>query len=177
MKIGVMSDSHDRYEGIQMAVEAFRERGVEMIIHCGDWVAPLTLQVFIKHAKELNVPIKSVFGNNDAEKARLYERNIALGSPVEFNLTDLLVFDAAGKTIGVYHGTDQNILDALIKSQSYDAMFTGHTHEYRNETSGKTLILNPGATCFYIGEEIVDAASAAVYDAATNTAERITLRS
>jgi len=40
MLIGILSDSHDNFPGLMEAVEIFKRRKVEMILHAGDVIAP-----------------------------------------------------------------------------------------------------------------------------------------
>ena len=40
MKIGVLSDTHGRLEITQSAMRLLRERGAELILHCGDIDSP-----------------------------------------------------------------------------------------------------------------------------------------
>src|SRR5437870_1884268 len=36
MRIGIVSDTHDRIATVKAAVAGLRERGVDFVIHCGD---------------------------------------------------------------------------------------------------------------------------------------------
>ena len=49
MKICILSDSHDNLALLDSAVEDAQTRGAEAVLHCGDVVAPSTLQVVQKH--------------------------------------------------------------------------------------------------------------------------------
>ena len=46
MKIGIMSDSHDHRPNIQKALELFKEKEVEVIIHAGDLISPFCVKIF-----------------------------------------------------------------------------------------------------------------------------------
>ena len=70
MIVGIISDTHDNLAGLQKAIQIFKERKIEMLIHCGDWVSPFTLEFFDREMKDLNVPIKSVVGNNPGDTKR-----------------------------------------------------------------------------------------------------------
>jgi hypothetical protein len=171
MLIGIISDTHDNLSGVKKAVQIFKENKVEMVIHCGDWVSPFTLEFFDKEMKDLKVPIKSVVGNNPGDTKRTMMNNGSMQNPIEWAKTVMLVMDIDGKKTVVYHGDDREILATLIDSQKYDIVFTGHTHAVRNEIVGKTLVLNPGNTCYACEGEITDKASVAIYDSKTNKAE------
>ena len=45
MNIGIVSDTHDNVAAIERATEIFDEE-VEVVIHCGDFVAPLMVDYF-----------------------------------------------------------------------------------------------------------------------------------
>src|SRR5690606_18360241 len=62
------------------------------------------------------------------------------------------------------------LADLLSKTDEYDAVFFGHTHQAGMGNHGKTLLLNPGALCG-IKDEKYDDASFAIYDTSSNEAE------
>lgn len=138
MKIGVMSDTHDNLPATEKAVELFNKEGVELVIHCGDYVAPFVKKVFSK----LKAPLKGVFGNNDGEKKGL--KNV-LGIEDE-----ILELNIGGIKIVVLHGTDERIVEAFVRSQLYDIVIRGHTHKYEIREVGRTILLNPGEVCGYV---------------------------
>jgi len=39
MKVGIMSDSHDRLPYIKRAVDIFNRESVDLVLHAGDYVA------------------------------------------------------------------------------------------------------------------------------------------
>lgn len=58
--------------------------------------------------------------------------------------TELAELTIDGLKIGIYHGTDPNLRESVIKSGSYDIFVHGHTHIKRLAKKGRTLVLNPG---------------------------------
>ncbi len=81
----------------------------------------------------------AVFGNNDGEWLYLKEKakdSISKG-PREIEID--------GKKIALMH--EPFLLEAIVKSQMYDFVFYGHTHEMDIRAEGKTLVVNPGETC------------------------------
>ena len=173
MLIVIITDTHDNLAGIKKAIQIFKEQKIEMLIHCGDWVSPFTLEFFDKQMEGLRIPIKSVVGNNPGDIKRTMVSNSQMQNPIEWAKTVMLKFEIDGKKTVVYHGDDREILSTLIDSQKYDIIFTGHTHAVRNEVIGKTLIINPGNTCYSCEGNITDKASVAVYNSETNKAEII----
>lgn len=170
MKIGIISDTHDRLESIVYFKNILRNQKVEMIIHCGDWVSPFTLEFFDNTFSDFQVPVKSVFGNNEGDIKRIIERNLNLSNPIEFAPKEVFELEIKGRKIAVYHGHDKATLRALILSGQYDAVFSGHTHEVKQEVMGSTYVLNPGSTSFTAHSQMIEKASVAVYNTDSNTA-------
>lgn len=142
MMIGIMGDSHDSVEAIQKAVEFFNQNGVDLVIHTGDIVSPFTVDFF----RDLRCEFKAVFGNNEGDRKTLNMKFAELNA----ELGDFMEFEFGGKKFAAYHGTDPYLLDAIVKSQKYDVVATGHTHTPEVTLDDKTLIVNPGETCGYL---------------------------
>ena len=134
MKIGIISDTHDNLPQIRKAVEVFNREKVELILHAGDFVSPFTFLEF----KNLNCPLKGIFGNNDGDKLYLQEKSKGIGelylAPYNVNINS--------KNVIMLH--KEKLIDALAESQKYDVIIYGHTHRSDLRKIGKTLIINPG---------------------------------
>ena len=138
--IGLIADTHENVPKTKKAVEFFKEKNVEMVIHLGDVIAPPTAKLF----EGLNV--KFVEGNNDHFLSTKPEFFKSFGA--EF-CGELLEFEHKGKKICAFHGTDKEKLKELIESGKYDYVFTGHRHEPMDEKVGNTRVIRPGG--FYLG--------------------------
>ena len=134
MKIGIIADTHDNLPQIKKAVEIFNREKIELVLHAGDFVSPFTFLEF----KNLNCPLKGVFGNNDGDKLYLQEKFKEIGeiypAPYETNIDH--------KIIIMLH--EEKLIDALAESQKYEIIIYGHTHRTNLRKIGKTLIINPG---------------------------------
>jgi len=65
MKIGVISDSHNRLEYLKKAISTLKSEGISTPIHLGNYVSPITIPL-------LDIDkVLGVFGNNDGEKLML----------------------------------------------------------------------------------------------------------
>lgn len=140
MKIGVISDTHDRLPTFRRAVTLFQRLGVDAILHAGDYVAPFAAKLIAPDV--LPIPLHCIYGNNDGERAGLKATlpNIIDG-PLRVEL--------GGKTIVMAHFID------WMKPADYadaDIVITGHTHEIVNETRDGKLFLNPGECCGWLTE-------------------------
>ncbi len=166
MKIGIISDTHDQTLRVKKAVKIFNKEMVGMVIHCGDIVAPFTLQFY----KELKCPIKFLFGNNtgDVRLHLTYAKNWLQN----YEFGTFFSIETEGKRIAAYHGDNKEITKALIKCGDYDCVFSGHDHISRIEKTGKVLHVNPG-TLTDKHKEGMNPPSIAVYDSATHTARII----
>jgi putative phosphoesterase len=173
MKVGIISDTHDHLVGLKKAIEVFKKQQIDFLIHCGDWVSPYTLKFFDQEMEGLEVPIKSLIGNNVGDQKGRERRSAIMKHQIDWTYKEPLELDLDGKKTAVCHGHDLGLLNSLIESQKYDLIITGHTHEARNEIIGKTLVINPGSTSFANEGRIIDKASVAIYDTETEKAEII----
>lgn len=139
MKIGIISDTHDNMPKIALAVRLFNKERVDLVVHAGDFISPITADKFAA----LDAPFIGVFGNNDGERLYLTKRFKKIG----VIYPDYHEFEFAGKRGVVMH--EPKFIDALVKSETYDLVIYGHTHEI-DIREGKTLVINPGEACGWI---------------------------
>lgn len=133
MLVGVLSDTHDNLVNLRQALRIFREHGVSLVLHAGDFVSPFTAEPF----RELGLRVIGVFGNNDGDKLHLRERFSEVGE-IHFGPHEL---ELAGKRVLIMH--EPRALAALAGSGRYDVVIYGHTHRPALE-EGQPLVLNPG---------------------------------
>lgn len=148
MLIGIVSDTHDSLDRIKKAVQVFKERRVELVIHCGDWIAPFSVREF------KGLKVVSVLGNNDGDLLLLEKTLREIGSSLEGRFASL---NLNGKKIAVIHGEYPELVEALAKSGMYNLVVHGHTHKRRCERFNGTLILNPGWDSIIVYDESTDA--------------------
>jgi len=163
MRIGILSDTHDHLPNIAKAVETFSARGVEAVIHAGDFCSPFTVPVF-KPLADKGLKMYAVFGNNDGDRALLVQRGGDFCSFVDGSR----VVTLGGRTFAVMHYPD--LADDLFRSQAYDVVIYGHNHKLRVEGEARKL-LNPGTCAGYLA----DAATVAVLETGNLQVEIIRL--
>ncbi len=146
MLIGIISDSHDNIDAIRRAARLFRTRGVGLVIHAGDWVAPFSAKA-LREALGDGVKIVGVWGNNEGEL--LYFQKVASQFGVEI-MGYAGSVEVDGRRIGVYHGTSDLLTEAMIRSGMFDVVVYGHTHRVDVRRVGNTLVVNPGELCGYL---------------------------
>lgn len=138
MRVGVISDTHDRMPAIEQAVKIFNSHDLTAVLHCGDFVSPFSILPF----KSLKAPLFAVFGNNDGEKTGLGE----LFSDNGWSLNDRpWSFTLNNRKIAIHHEPDGVIL--IAQKENYDLVVFGHTHEPTVEKHSQTLLVNPGEAC------------------------------
>lgn len=161
MKIGVISDTHDRLPTFRRAISLFQRLKVDAIFHAGDFVAPFAAKLLAPNV--LTIPIYCCYGNNDGERAGLKK---ILPGIVDGTVTAKL----GGKTLVMNHFIDWFKPPEVAGA---DIVISGHTHEVVNElktTSGSgKLYLNPGECCGWV----TDRCTVALLDVETMKADII----
>lgn len=140
MKIGIISDTHDRLDMVRRACQMLREAGAQTVLHAGDYVAPFVIPEFDKGGMSLI----GVFGNNDGEKLFLSQKFRELRFEVFHGPYE---FEIEGRKVCLMH--EPRCLDSLARSGSYDLIVYGHTHQIDIQEEG-TLVINPGEACGYL---------------------------
>jgi len=134
VSVGVVSDTHDNLGLVEAAVDRFATAGVDVVVHCGDFVAPFSATPF-----DGDWEFYAVRGNNDGEWA--------LGRAVDgfgTYLGEMGEVELGDSRAAVYHGTSEPLVDALVDAGTYDYVFRGHTHAATVEERDGTVHLNPG---------------------------------
>lgn len=134
MLVGICSDTHDNLDIVNAAVDYFTEQDVDTVIHCGDVVSPFAATPF-----DADFDFYAVRGNNDGEWNL---QNVVGGFGTYLGEVGALEFD--GVDVAVYHGTGEELVDALLSCGNYDYVFRGHTHQRVHEEREGTVHVNPG---------------------------------
>ncbi len=160
MKLGVMSDSHDNVTKVKAAVEVFNRRGVDLVVHAGDFVSPFA----VTPLAALDCPVVAVFGNNEGEQVVVAKKFEGIGEvhPI------LAEAELGGRRIAAVHYPE--IAEPIAESGRYDLVVYGHTHEV-DVRRGRALLLNPGE----VGGWLTGRTTVAVVDLETMDVEIIDL--
>lgn len=134
MRIGVVSDTHNNLKNVAQIVELFNRARVDRVVHTGDISQAKTLDLLAR----LDAPLVGVYGNNDVEREALDAAVDRHGfrfvePPLRLHWHD--------RRIIVVHDPLQ--FDGTLDSADELALH-GHTHFYRHERKGQTLLFNPG---------------------------------
>lgn len=135
MVIGILADTHDQLGRIDEALEWFEKKGVEHLLHAGDFVAPFS----VKRLAALKCPVTAVFGNNDGERAGIRNAMGEWGTVTQ----RLARVELEGKRILLLHEPD--FAEEAALSGLHDVVIHGHTHEAYVKELGSALVINPGS--------------------------------
>jgi putative phosphoesterase len=133
MRIGVVSDTHNRLPNVRRIVELLNAARVERVIHTGDITQARTLHALGR----LDAHLIGVFGNND-EREPLLEAARGLGFELHDGPLELVL---AERRIVVVH--DPREL-AHARRREHDVALYGHDHRLAIDTRDGRLAFNPG---------------------------------
>ena len=128
LKIAVLSDSHQKPNLMEDAIETLKKNGAQYIIHAGD----LELKKSLDILDNSQLKYVSVFGNND-QRLLQYQSNFNIyKEPYYFKIKDI--------KFKLMH------LPYYLSADS-DIVIFGHTHKFEHQMKNDTLFLNPGEIC------------------------------
>ncbi|MFQ5612883.1 MAG: metallophosphoesterase family protein [Anaerolineae bacterium] len=161
MKIAVLSDIHDNIWNLARVMP--QAASADLLLFLGDFCAPFTLK---QMADGFSGPIHWVPGNNDGDPLLLAGIGAAAGNVSHYN--PIGVLDLDGHRIAFTHYPE--VAEGLVATGTYRAVFSGHTHVFRQERTGPTLWVNPGEVMGRFGEP-----SFGFYDTASGDFTRVLL--
>ena len=136
MKIGIISDTHDNLEMTEKACAIFKSRGIDFIIHCGDFTSSKIVKLF----KDFNC--RFVMGNADKDSDDL---NMECGILGFEGLMESREFELSGKKFLVIHGNVVSLFRDAVASGRYDYIIKGHTHYFEDYVRNNVRVINPGS--------------------------------
>jgi putative phosphoesterase len=136
MKIAIMSDSHDNWLKLEEGIDVANTQQCTMLLFAGDLISPPGIAILEKFKGNINF----VWGNNEGEKVGISRKMDSLP-----NITMCGdIFDEEIEGIKVFMNHYPKIVELAALTGKYDLCIHGHTHIYRHETFGNTLLINPG---------------------------------
>ena len=148
MLVGVVSDTHNNLKNINKIISLFNQRQLDLVIHTGDITNANSLDKF----SNLKCKLYGVYGNNDRNESGLKEviskyNFKILEPPHEISIN--------GRKIVIFHEPD--LINRFISTnKDIDLVLHGHTHRFRKEKVGQTLIFNPGESAgFFKGKNAI----------------------
>lgn len=142
--IGLLSDSHGRAARTARAVRLLIDHGADHIIHLGDVGSIEVVDALVEQLDAdggLVPPVHLVFGNCDWDADAMARYAASLGIDVAHPVGRL---EVDGRLIVYQHGHMDAAMDQALAEQ-VDYLCHGHSHRRRDERSGTTRVVNPGA--------------------------------
>jgi uncharacterized protein len=135
--MGLLSDSHGRYERTARAVEVLMEHEPDVLVHLGDICDSRVIDAL----SGLPVPVRFVWGNMDdgTPGERQYAEGLGLVCDHPAG-----AYRMAGKLVVATHGHVAWVEEAA-RQLGADYLLHGHTHLVRDEQIGGLRAINPGA--------------------------------
>ena len=128
MKIGVISDNHQKLDLLKQTLDFLVQNGAEFIIHAGDVCRYEALSLL----EQTGLRYIVVYGNNDAALVKYHN---------DFNLVEEpYYFKLAETKFKLMHLP-------FYMTPDTDIVISGHTHIFACEFKNNTLFLNPGEVC------------------------------
>jgi hypothetical protein len=142
MKVCILSDSHDNRMLLAAAVAAARDDGAEAVLHCGDVVAPGTLEVL----RPFNLPVHVIHGNN-AGDAYMMGRIAAKPANRIYYYGQDAGIELGSRRIFLVHYP--HYAAAMAATGDWDLVCCGHDHKadirsVDNLAGTQTWLVNPG---------------------------------
>jgi len=162
MKVGLLSDTHDRVPAIAELIQKMQERGVSLVMHAGDYCSPFSLEPF----HNANMALLGIFGRNDGDPEGL-KATAARGVGMELYESPHS-FDVSGQRILIVHDLGEVNRRSI---ESHKFVVHGFTHKQETITRGKTLVINPGEACGWLTGQC----TGAILDLETSEVEIISL--
>ena len=136
MRLAIISDSHDHIPHLRKALSLARERGAEVVFHCGDLISPFMVPVLA----EFPGPVHLILGNNRGDP-HLLEKQVARFPHIHFH-GEFAFVEVGGLHIAMVHYPE--LARGFAATGDYDLVLCGHTHVWKTLQVGGCLILNPG---------------------------------
>jgi putative phosphoesterase len=135
MLVGILSDTHDRFDATAAAVRLLLEAGAEYFLHCGDLGSRRGLEPFKGLATGF------VWGEQDRDRMGLLRYADSLQIQCFGVLGDFVLDE---KRIAITHGNDAKLLRQLTREGQHDFVLHGHVPKLRDEMVGRTRLISPG---------------------------------
>lgn len=142
MKVCIVSDSHDNRALLATAVHDAKQKGAEVVFHCGDVIAPTTL----RGLPPIGLPVHVIHGNNMGDLVTMHQVMKKFPDIIHYHGMDATL-EFAGKRIFLVHYP--HYAWAMAQTGDYDLVCCGHDHrlvieQVDNIKGQQTTLINPG---------------------------------
>jgi putative phosphoesterase len=136
MQIGILSDTHSNHRTVETALALLRRRGVQLLLHCGDIEDAEAVHWFQGFETHF------VWGNCDGDRKGIRRAIEETGATLHEPFGNL---ELEGQKLAWIHSDDKRLFLDVERSNAFDYLFYGHTHQAEQHRTGATLVVNPGA--------------------------------
>ena len=141
MKVGLISDTHNRLPETRRALDLLLENGAQHLVHCGD-AGEDVLDLVSAACQEHGIRAHVAIGNCD----RMHLEDLPFRPrPAGIERAEAPEFVLDGQRCIALHGDRSERLEQAVSSGNFDFVFTGHTHSPADRKKGRTRLLNPGS--------------------------------
>jgi putative phosphoesterase len=142
VKIGIVSDSHDRADALARAVREAKALGAVQVIHCGDLIGTQT----VRAALAVGLPMHVIHGNNLGDPISLARLARESGDQLRYHGADARL-ELGGQRVFVVHYPEYGY--AMACTGDWDLVCCGHSHaagveRVANVKGKQTWLVNPG---------------------------------
>jgi hypothetical protein len=163
MKIAIISDIHDNFPNLILALRKIKELKADKILFLGDFMNNGVARLL----SAAPIPVFGVWGNNDGDKVAITMTSLKEGSMLKMSENVYESLEIEGRKIFITHYDD--LAPLVARSGDFDAVFYGHNHIKTITKLGKCIVINPGE----ISAHKTGKATMAIYDTKTNEGEII----
>jgi putative phosphoesterase len=162
MKVALMANTHDRLPVIRALLARLQEKGISLVLHAGDYVAPWSLGPF----REAGMALLGVFGHNDGDHQGLL--NAAQQGVGHEIYESPHLFRVGTHQVLIVHDLADMPERALSE---HEIVLHGTKHETEVRQVGDSLVVCPGEACGWLTGK----ATCAILDLETKEIEFISL--
>ena len=147
MKLGVISDSHDRLPTLEAALRRLADERVDVMFHAGDFIAPFAAKLLTPERLPeplRHVPLHCIYGNNDGEREGLRRLLLQVqDGPLRVTLNS----PHGPRVVVMAHYAEWFRPGEL---DGADVVISGHDHEPDIRLRDGRLHVNPGECCGWL---------------------------
>ncbi len=165
MKIAIISDIHENFHNLILALQEMEKQQVDQILCLGDLINPGIGKILATQS----IPVFLIWGNNDGDRVEITLASKREGSQLSVSPRTFDFITLDGRNFFLTHYDD--LAKPMAKSGLYDAVFFGHNHDLSHEKIGNCWVLNPGE----LAASKTKTATFMIYDTQQNNFEIITL--
>jgi len=166
MKIAVLSDVHENFHNLILALEKCEELKVKKILFLWDFMNNAIAKIFASSP----IPVFAIRWNNDGDKVAITRTSCTSKGNFDIWLDTFDRIEIDTRNIFLTHYP--LLAKPIAKSWDFDAVFYGHNHIYNIDKIKKCIIVNP----WEISAHKTGESTFALYDTTTNTAKILFLK-